>query len=85
MVSRLEEGRFPKLVEVVSQVHQDAQHQQTRKSLDDAYQAIVETYTVELSADLNTVATEVSQTSSQFENRNGSNTKEGKLSMKGGL
>ncbi len=85
MVSRLEEGRFPKLVEVVSQVHQDAQRQQTRKSLEDAYQAIVETYTVELSADLNNVATEVSQPSSQFENRKGSNTKEVKLSKKGGL
>ena len=85
MVSRLEEGRFPKLGEVVSQVYQDAQHQQTRKSLDDAYQAIVETYTVELSADLNTVPTEVSQPSSQGEDRNGSNAKEGQLSMNEGL
>jgi len=53
LVSRLEEGRSPELVDVVSQVYQDAQREQTRKSLEDTYQLIVDTYAVELSADLN--------------------------------
>lgn len=53
MVSGYQKSRFPKLVEVVGQVFQDAQREQTRKSLDDAYQSIVATYSVELSEDLN--------------------------------
>jgi len=55
MVSRREEGRFPALTEVVSQVFQDAQRQQIRKSLDNTYQAIIDTYAVEISGDLNFV------------------------------
>lgn len=52
MVSAYQESRFPKLDEVVGQVYRDAQREQTRKSLDEAYKAIVNTYSVELSEDL---------------------------------
>jgi hypothetical protein len=55
MLSRREDGRFPALAEVVSQVIQDTQNQQIRKSLDDTYQAIIDTYAVEISGDVNFV------------------------------
>lgn len=52
MVSKSQAGRHPELTEVVGQVHQDAQRAQIRKNLDKTYQAIIDTYQVELSEEL---------------------------------
>ena len=82
LLSRSEPGRFPKLVDVASQVYRDARNQQTRKSSEDAYQAIVETYTVELAADLTNEAAESLRDASRLEDGNGSQSQEDKLSMK---
>jgi hypothetical protein len=61
LVTRLKEGRFPELVEVVSQVYQDFRREQTQKNLEKAYKSIVDTYAVELSNDLNTTPVERDQ------------------------
>ena len=53
MISRREAGRYPALADVVGQVHQDAQRKQIRQNLDKTYQAIIDTYQVQLSEELN--------------------------------
>jgi len=53
MLSRREEGKTPALLDVAGQVYQDAQRTQIRENLDKTYQAIINTYSVEISADLN--------------------------------
>ena len=52
MLSRHEEGRTPALVDVSGQVFQDAQREQIRENLDRTYQAIIDTYSVEISDDI---------------------------------
>ena len=54
MLSRREVGRNPELTDVIAQVHQDAQREQIRDNLDKTYQAIIDTYHVELSEDIKT-------------------------------
>lgn len=52
MLSRYEEGRFPAIEDVVGQVYQDAQRTQIRENLDKTYQAIIDTYHVEMNEDV---------------------------------
>jgi len=52
MLSQREEGRTPALVDVSGQVFQDAQREQIRDNLDRTYQAIIDTYSVEISDDI---------------------------------
>jgi hypothetical protein len=68
MLSRREEGRFPELAEVISRVAQDTQREQIRQGLDDAYQAIIDTYAVEISDDLNVVTEQGKQIATSTSN-----------------
>ena len=70
MLSRHEEGRYPELVDVVGQVYQDAQRVQIRENLDKTYQAIIDTYHVELKDDINLNIAEQKQTVEKDSNVN---------------